>query len=539
MFKKLLILQCKNKMDIVKSFHTNKFSKEITIIGTVEQPLFKANDIADLLNMSNIRVVLADFDETEKCVSNAYTARGYKDINFLTEKGLYKLLFRSRKPIAIEFTNWVCEVIKDIRLNGVYQLEQQLKEKQDENINLMQQYQTLRNEVDNMKPIDGRPVIYIFDMDTRTIQPNGNKQIKIGISQNAHDRIKPYKQICPHGKVVFFVHIDTDNLRTTESWLSTILKPYHVKGEVFDISIEAAKKYILHVANTLELAANNNVSEAEAHISKIVDLENQLLNKSHLGVASCREISTQTEDDLLEKPDENEDTKDQIDMTSKFDTYVNECCLLDPLYEVSSKDIEGQYRLWARSAEKEVFHALNEYLRTRFRPIRIHTPQTSQNVHGYRGVKLIDFPTPPLPFAPSDPELFIAHACVYSPSSKTLMKDMLQEYEAWAVDINKQVKSCDLKDYLKNSQMVLTSNVWTINGNGHGYYGICLKKYMNTNKGTSTTGKRVSKRNENGDIVATWTTIAKAAEHEGMPAAAMSRVIKNRQIVDGFIFTVS
>jgi hypothetical protein len=206
---------------------------------------------------------------------------------------------------------------------------------------------------------------------------------------------------------------------------------------------------------------------------------------------------------------------------------------------VSSKDIEGQYRIWARSAEKEVFHALNEYLRTRFRPIRMNTPNTSQNVHGYRGVKLRDFPAPPLPFAPSDPELFIAHACVYSPSSKTLMKDILQEYEAWAGNINKQVKLCDLKDYLKNSKMVLISNVWTGNGNGQGYYGIGLKKYMNVNKNASSTGKKVSKRNENGDIVATWTTIAKAAEHEEIPAPAMSRAIKNKTIIDGFIFTTS
>lgn len=519
-------------MDIVRTFHANKFSKEITIIGNVQQPLFKANDVADLLDMSNIRVVLADFDDTEKCVSNAYTVRGYKDVNFLTEKGLYKLLFRSRKPIAIEFTNWVCDVIKEIRLNGVYQLEQQLKEKEEENAALSQQYQTLKEEVDNIKPVDGRPVVYIYDMDTKNLQPS--KHLKIGISQNAHDRIKPYKQITPHGKVVFFVHIDTGNLKTVEHWLGTILKPYHVKGEVFDISIEAAKKYVLHVANSLEIAANNNLSEAEAHISKIVDLENQLLNKSHLGIASTKEISTQTEKDIAP----NEETKQETnELITKFDAYINECCLLDALYEVSSKDIEGQYRLWARSAEKEVFHAFNDYMRTRFRPIRLHSTDKNNVVNGFRGLKLKEFPPPPLPFAPSDPELFIAHACVYCPSGKTLMKDILSEYEQWGNSIDKKVSAKDLKNHLKDSQMVLISNLWAANGNGQGYYGINLKKDMVFHRNTSSTAKTVHKRNEHGDIVATWTTIAKAAQDEGLPAAKLSRAIKSKTTINGFVFT--
>ena len=58
-----------------------------------------------------------------------HTLGGEQDVTFLTEKGLYKVLFKSRKPIAEKFQNWVCEVIKEIRLNGKYKLEQELKNK--------------------------------------------------------------------------------------------------------------------------------------------------------------------------------------------------------------------------------------------------------------------------------------------------------------------------------------------------------------------------------------------------------------------------
>ena len=37
---------------------------------------------------------------------------------FLTEKGLYEVLFMSRKPIAKQFKNWVFEILKEIRTTG-------------------------------------------------------------------------------------------------------------------------------------------------------------------------------------------------------------------------------------------------------------------------------------------------------------------------------------------------------------------------------------------------------------------------------------
>lgn len=42
------------------------------------------------------------------------TRGGLQDVTFLTEKGLYKILFKSRKPIAEKFQNWVCDVVKEL-----------------------------------------------------------------------------------------------------------------------------------------------------------------------------------------------------------------------------------------------------------------------------------------------------------------------------------------------------------------------------------------------------------------------------------------
>jgi prophage antirepressor-like protein len=119
-------------MDIVKAFNENNLHTEIVIKGTIDQPLFRASDIGNVLDMSNIRATIIEFDETEKVVNAIYTSGGAQQVSFLTEKGLYKVLFRSRKPLAQKFQNWVCEVIKEIRLKGVYDLQKQLEQHKTE-----------------------------------------------------------------------------------------------------------------------------------------------------------------------------------------------------------------------------------------------------------------------------------------------------------------------------------------------------------------------------------------------------------------------
>jgi prophage antirepressor-like protein len=117
----------------------------ISFYGTWEDPLFKAkeacfarpaSDIGELLEMSNINMTISDFDQDEKVVHNMHTIRGMQEVNMLTEQGLYKILFISRKPLAKEFQKWVYSIIKEVRLNGSYTMKKQLRE-QSLNKNLL------------------------------------------------------------------------------------------------------------------------------------------------------------------------------------------------------------------------------------------------------------------------------------------------------------------------------------------------------------------------------------------------------------------
>ena len=192
-------------MEIVKAFNDNNLHTEILIKGTHSDPLFRASDIGEILEIYNIRSSIQLFNETERHVHTVDTSTGPKQVTFLTEKGLYKLLFKSRKPIAEKFQNWVCDVIKELRLKGIYELKQQVEQSKLE----LSQLEEIKNKeieeklsfqqvVDNetfllKEYAYSGPLVYIVKVKSF---PNGEFAVKIGHStKGIHDRYVEH-----HGK---------------------------------------------------------------------------------------------------------------------------------------------------------------------------------------------------------------------------------------------------------------------------------------------------------------------------------------------------
>lgn len=106
-------------------------NKPIEVIYEGEDAFFKAQEVFKALDL------------TWRNVTASLRARGIKDneirrglkLNpltdsdipktegvYITEKAVYKLCFRSNKPKAEEFTDWVAGVIKQIRVTGKYEI---------------------------------------------------------------------------------------------------------------------------------------------------------------------------------------------------------------------------------------------------------------------------------------------------------------------------------------------------------------------------------------------------------------------------------
>lgn len=117
-----------------------------------------------LWGIKNIHKTIIDFDNEEKTLILCGTQGGNQNVTFLTEIGVYRLLGISRKPIARKFQKWVFNILKEVRLNGKYELNNMILEERQmskfRNIhrfatdvisNVIDYYEERFNIIDNIK----------------------------------------------------------------------------------------------------------------------------------------------------------------------------------------------------------------------------------------------------------------------------------------------------------------------------------------------------------------------------------------------------
>lgn len=89
--------------------------KTFNVYGTVEEPLFRAKDVADWIEHSDVSVMLRSVDEDEKETNIVRTLGGNQEAWFLTENGVYEVLMLSRKPVAKDFKKEVKKMLHALR----------------------------------------------------------------------------------------------------------------------------------------------------------------------------------------------------------------------------------------------------------------------------------------------------------------------------------------------------------------------------------------------------------------------------------------
>jgi len=94
--------------------------QDFKIYGDFENPLFLAKDVANWIEHSDASKMCNSVDEDEKVTNIVPTLGGNQQALFLSENGLYEVLFQSRKPIAKAFKAEVKKILKEIRTKGTY-----------------------------------------------------------------------------------------------------------------------------------------------------------------------------------------------------------------------------------------------------------------------------------------------------------------------------------------------------------------------------------------------------------------------------------
>lgn len=127
---------------------------EFTVVLINDEPNWIAKEICDYLELSNPSVALQGLKEgTQKKYINGETLSQLKELpnfnlgsrtaelNLLTEAGVYKLIFKSRKPNAEDFTDWISErVLPSLRNKGKYDIVEEklqtIKDEKEKNLSL-------------------------------------------------------------------------------------------------------------------------------------------------------------------------------------------------------------------------------------------------------------------------------------------------------------------------------------------------------------------------------------------------------------------
>lgn len=105
-----------NEIKIIKK--STFLGREIDVYGTADEPFFKAKDVAEWLELSNVSDMVSRVEVEEVAKFNLGSLQG--ETWFLTEDGLYEILMQSRKPIAKQFKKGVKTILKEIRKTGTF-----------------------------------------------------------------------------------------------------------------------------------------------------------------------------------------------------------------------------------------------------------------------------------------------------------------------------------------------------------------------------------------------------------------------------------
>ena len=327
-------------MDIIKAFNANDLHTEIVIKGTLDDPLFRASDVGVVLDISNIRTSIVDFDESEKRAVRATDGTGrLQDITFLTEKGLYKVLFRSRKPIAQKFQNWVCEVVKEIRLTGIYKMQNEINQAIEEKNEAIE----VKNKIREKTLIEHFPsnvqCVYYGTIDNNS--EKGERLIKFGNSNNLKNRIYNHKKTYDNFRLINAFKVE--NKLQIENAIKehplfierqrTIMIKKHNFTELINMegtTESVVDETIREIIKTIEYSPEKYLKLLEENR----ELKKQLCYSSTLGLGPTPDYISSLKKEIKELKEEN------IKIIKKYHTRVSDHPLA-PSNSIQDKGSEG------------------------------------------------------------------------------------------------------------------------------------------------------------------------------------------------------
>ncbi|KAJ3082708.1 hypothetical protein HDU99_001788 [Rhizoclosmatium hyalinum] len=250
----------------------------VEMYGTTENPLFKANDICNFVEHTNVQSAIQslglEFGQDVESVCVLGSNRQKQRTTVFTEEGLHAFLLASRKEKAKLFRKWIINIIKDVRVRGKKDMEEKLRmmsaAAEQERLQLQaaeQEKQRLMHEKEGLQKtlspvqhqmrqktydeIEKSELVYVFTTDVPGV-------FKIGRTSNESSKAR--QQTLQTGNLKDIERVaefPVHSSKRIEDLVHYILDSYRAKGnrehfEVKDDYIVTVTQIVCHVIHTLK-----------------------------------------------------------------------------------------------------------------------------------------------------------------------------------------------------------------------------------------------------------------------------------------------
>jgi len=529
---------------IIKAFENNPISIIKENVDNKKLYCFKANDIAKVLDILNIRQSIQNYDEDERVVRKVYDPYGtLQDTIFLTSRGVYRLLYNSKKEIAKKFRKWASDILDDIIFNQSKELQRQLQEK-DNKLQLLE----LQNQEKDVKinlmtrktnKFELGESVYIF----HSTFNDDDKQIdlyKVGRTKNANLRDSIHKTASYKGILLQVRCVDCVLLERVVHFL---LNKYRCanRREWFNCSYDIVKRCIYYAKALLE-------NEIDLSNPQLLDNTNDFVKSiSYNGVNESKsnsEINTTNESIIFTTLEYKACNIDN------FDVFLEKYFETDNNSSISHTVVKNQYKIWSKTAKHLQLKKMIDYLKTKYTTTsKRYNPlvSTSKLTPHFNGLKLKE-----LVFEFDKPdnqnlviEQFLFEKCKKAPGYRITMQDFVQEFEKWYDPNNKLTHL--IKEKLKNYLDIMFIRLRSGDESGctdnriGGWLGFALK-----NNNTPEPIKKYKPKNAKviiqrdvttNTIVKSWSSVSELSDYIRKSRTVTSTIIKRHEqiIIDNII----
>lgn len=341
---------------IVKAFENNPISILNEEHENKKIYYFKASDIGKALNLTNIAVSIQNYDEDERVIRKAYdTTNREQDTIFLSSKGVYRLLYNSKKPLAKKFRKWAGDILDDIIFNESKELKKKLEEIEAQKNLLQIELQEKTHTIDVLTKKTNKfkqgECVYIFR------SSHDNKNIyKVGRTKNCNDREYSHKTATFDGEIVH--QVMCSNSTVLEKVCHFLLDKYRVttRREWFTSDFATIKNGVEYAKLILD-------SDINLEQPNILQLTKTFLDNLKTENKNCSDTvdNNQSKNNWLQFTEL--ELKNYVNDPDNFDKFIEDCCEVGDGFSVSYIELKNQYKIWSKTANHHQLKKMIDHMK--------------------------------------------------------------------------------------------------------------------------------------------------------------------------------